>query len=80
MLLDELWSVMFYQCYVTVTMFLQQCFVIIISVLCHHSIVTGYMLIREIACNKYPVLLLLLFVLLLLLFKYTHEHVPINLE
>ena len=58
-LLDELWFVMFCQCYVTVTMFCNNG-----SVLCLHMIVTDYVLIGEIACNKYPV------VLLLLLFKY----------
>ena len=62
MLLDELWFVMFCQCYVTVTMCCNT-----VSVLCLHVIVTYYVLIGEIACNKYPVLLLLL---LLLLFKY----------
>ena len=55
-LLDEfeLWFVMFCQCYVTVTMFCNN-----VSVLCLHVIVTDYVLIGEIACNKYPVLLLL---------------------
>ena len=56
MLLDELWFVMFCQCYVTVTMFCNT-----VSVLCLHVIVTDYVLIGEIACNKYPVLLFLLF-------------------
>ena len=41
-------------CYVTVTMFCNN-----VSVLCLHVIVTDYyVLIGEIACNKYPVLLL----------------------
>ena len=39
---------------VTVTMFCNT-----VSVLCLHVIVTDYVLIGEIACNKYPVLLLL---------------------
>ena len=38
-----------------------------VSVICPHVIVTYYVLIGELAGNKYPVLLLLL---LLLLFKY----------
>ena len=55
MLLDELWFVMFCQCYVIVTMFCNN-----VSVLCLHVIVTDYVFIGEIACrpNKYPVLLL----------------------
>ena len=52
MLLDELWFVMFCQCYVTVTMFCNN-----VSLFCLHVIVTDYVLIGEIACNKYPVLL-----------------------
>ena len=48
----------FCQCYVTVTMFCNN-----VSVNCNHVIVTGYVLIGEIACNKYPVLLLLLLLL-----------------
>ena len=51
-MLDELWFVMFCQCYVTVTMFCNN-----LSVLCLHVIVIDYMLIGEIACIKYPVLL-----------------------
>ena len=41
--------------FITVTMFCNN-----VSVLCNHMIVTGYVLIGEIAFNKYPVLLLLL--------------------
>ena len=52
-LLDELWFVIFCQCYVTLTMFCNT-----VPVLCLHVIVTDYVLIGEIACNKYPVLLL----------------------
>ena len=56
--MNELWFVMFCQCYVTVTMFCNN-----VSVLCLHVIVTDYVLIGEIACrpNKHPLLLLLLF-------------------
>ena len=35
-----------------------------VSVLCPHATVTGDVLLGEIACNKYPVLLLLLLLLL----------------
>ena len=45
---------MFCQCCATVTIFCTN-----VSVICNHMIVTGYVLIGEIACNKYPVLLLL---------------------
>ena len=40
--------------FITVTIFCN-------NVLCNHMIVTGYVLIGEIACNKCPVLLLLLY-------------------
>ena len=47
------------QCFVTVSNNAsQQCFVSIFLKNCNHVIVTGYVLLGEIACNKYTLLLL----------------------